>query len=268
LQSRDNGQDFWIRSLSPPYSLNRLYSHNSWHFLDPARDMPVSGSGQKERQDCIPAIRDRTPPLWQRVLSRAASLTRISIDRVLHAPRQRRAHALLQASSSRVQNVLFVCEGNIYRSPFAAARLSALSGQARERPWRVGSAGFVGPNRPSPHDAQRAAHRYGVDLSTHRSQLLNGGMLVEWDLIVVMEAGQARRLAERFGIPRDRILTLGDLDPAPIDGRSIADPWSDPEKLLLLSYARVERCVRALAGRLGMLTAASQASTAVDSGGD
>jgi protein-tyrosine phosphatase len=218
--------------------------------------------GTEERQV---RITDTARPQWRRVLSRAVRLVRASVERTLHASRRRRAAGFLYAQRSTLQSVLFVCEGNIYRSPFAAACLAAFRNEHRERPLRVGSAGFVGPNGASPHDAQHAARRYGIDLSAHRSQLLNGGMLVDWELIVVMEAGQATRIAKRFGFPRSRILVLGDFDPGRIDRRSIADPWSDPPKLLLGSYARVERCVRVVAALLGLTATRRATSSVVDS---
>ena len=100
-------------------------------------------------------------------------LSRISRvpDRLLHNGRRRAALAAL-ASAERVPiSVLVICNGNIFRSPFAAAvlrRALELRGLGRVR---VDSAGFAGPGRPTPADAVAAAARRAIDLSRHASQL-------------------------------------------------------------------------------------------------
>ena len=177
--------------------------------------------------------------MWRRALSAA----RAQSERVMHAGRRRRAREQVEALAG-ARSVLFICEGNIYRSPFAAAcfKTSLLAGHE----VRVGSAGFVGPGRSTPPEAQTLARGLGVDLSSHRSQMLHGPMLAQWDVLVVMEARQARVLIDRFGIGAGRIIVLGDLDPGTIDERSIADPWQGSTEVLEGSYARVDRCVREL----------------------
>jgi protein-tyrosine phosphatase len=146
---------------------------------------------------------------------------------------------------------LVLCHGNICRSPFAAALLArdlALAGVLVE------SAGFMGPGRPCPPEAVTAAARWGVDLAAHCSTLLTNARARAADLIVVMDAGQARAVCDYFGRrPRD-VLVFGDLDPAPIATRAIRDPVEQPLPVFVESYARIERCtaalVRTLAGSL------------------
>jgi protein-tyrosine phosphatase len=134
-------------------------------------------------------------------------------------------------------SVLVVCYGNICRSPFAAARLAGYLAPARVR---VGSAGFIGPNRACPPEAVMAAARRGVDLAAHRSHL-----------IVVMDPAQARIIRDRFGRLLRDILVLGDLDPAPLARRTIHDPVDQTLEVFEQSYARIERCVVELVQVLG-----------------
>ncbi|MFW6193280.1 MAG: hypothetical protein ACOC83_07315, partial [Gemmatimonadota bacterium] len=90
-------------------------------------------------------------------------------DRVLHPLRRRRARREVRTSAF-AGPVLFVCQGNICRSPYAAgAFLRALPDGWRTR-VAVSSAGFVGPGRGSPTTALRVASRRGVDLTAHRSR--------------------------------------------------------------------------------------------------
>lgn len=143
-----------------------------------------------------------------------------------------------------VRSVLFVCYGNICRSPYAAAAYARLAGEAGGA-VRVTSAGFIGPGRPSPPEAQTVAARRGLDLAAQRSRLITEPLVRDHDLIVVMERAQAAALARTFG--RDRgVLVLGDLDPEPIDTRTILDPYGRTEDEFEAVYARIDRCVRSL----------------------
>jgi len=47
------------------------------------------------------------------------------------------------------------------------------------------------------------------------------------------------------------VIVLGDLDPASGEGRTIRDPVEQGPEVFETSYARIERCVRALVGALG-----------------
>ena len=139
--------------------------------------------------------------------------------------------------------MLVVCQGNICRSPFAAELLRPrLSG----RGVRVDSAGFLGPGCRSPPEAITAAARYGVDLSAHRSQLLTMPGARAADLIVVMAPEQLRQVCDRFGLSERNVLVLGDLDPGPVENRTIRDPINQTLAAFEESYARIERCLREL----------------------
>ena len=183
------------------------------------------------------------PPVVAHVLRRLRRLP----DRLLHTSRRRAARAAL-AARQPVRSVLVVCNGNIFRSPFAAAILKRTldhSGVA------VDSAGFVGPGRPSPADAVAAAARRGIDLRRHRSQLLTPDLVRGADVILVMDAAQRRAICERFGRAPQDVLFLGDFDPLPIDRRAIEDPWEQSPAVCEAVYRRIEDCVGTLARGLG-----------------
>ena len=178
-------------------------------------------------------------------------LTRVrqAPDRLLHSVRRRAALSMV-ADRRRPASVLVVCHGNICRSPFAAAALrKALAGTAIE----VASGGFIGPDRRPPAEAVLVAARCGIDLSGHRSRLLVRDLVLGAGLVVVMDPDQRRAVCERFGpYPRD-VLVLGDLDPEPVESRGIRDPVDQPAEVFADVYARLERCVGALAAALKRL---------------
>ena len=166
---------------------------------------------------------------------------------VLHPLRRQRALNALRGWH-RPASVLVICHGNVCRSPFAAALLRpALS----RKQVHVDSAGFVAPGRPSPPEAVTAAARYGVDLSAHRSELLTADRARSAALILVMDPTQRRAICNRFGQAERNVLVLGDLDPEPIDARTIRDPVNQPLAVFEETYARIERCLRELAQTIG-----------------
>jgi protein-tyrosine phosphatase len=169
-----------------------------------------------------------------------------SPGRLLHPLRRRAARQTLKGRAPR--SILVVCHGNICRSPFAAGLLRRELGG---RGIRVESAGFVGFDRPPPAEAIVAAARRGVDLSEHRSRPLARPLAFAADLVVVMDAAQGRAVCDRFGCSPEAVVVLGDLDPERIATREIPDPVSRPLEAFDECYARIERCVQALARALG-----------------
>ena len=163
-------------------------------------------------------------------------------DRWLHSRRRRLARKHL-ADAGLPGAVLFVCHGNLCRSPYAAGAFRKLLAPSIGRQVRVDSAGFITPGRPSPATAIAAAGARGIDLSTHRSKPLMVDRVNGATLVVVMDGDQAHAVARRFRVPRQRIVLLGDLDPQPIEQRAIEDPMERPRDVFDRVYARIDRCL-------------------------
>ena len=172
-----------------------------------------------------------------------ARLARYLPDRVLHALR-RRSPARRLRRLPPPESVLFICLGNICRSPYAAAVARRLVPAG----VRVESAGFIGPGRPSPVEAVTAAGERDIDLTPHRSQSVTPEILQSTDLVVVMDQAQRDRIASAWPALAGRTVLLGDFDPEPIARRAIPDPVEQPLEAVRACYARVERCTRALCG--------------------
>ncbi len=165
-------------------------------------------------------------------------------ESVLHA--RRRAAAELRLKNAKPSSVLFICHGNICRSPFAAAVFARSLPPVIARSVTTRSAGFIGPGRTPPSKALAAGARYGVDISAHRSSLATAEGIAAADLVVVMSEEQAKGIRLRVPPESTRVLVLGDLDPHPIERRTILDPWSRPDAAFDASYDRIDRCVREL----------------------
>jgi len=137
--------------------------------------------------------------------------------------------------------VLFMCLGNVCRSPYAEASFRRMAAGVS-----VDSAGFIGPGRSSPERAQEAARQRGLDLSPHVSKVVTGDVARPHDLIVVMEPRQRGALRRQVGATAP-VVNLGDLDPEPAEVRAIPDPWGKELEVFHSSFARIDRCLAELA---------------------
>lgn len=133
------------------------------------------------------------------------------------------AHAGLEVrETAPVERVLFVCTGNLCRSPMAEAFTRAfLAGRPHE--VSVASAGLLQPTMVSPAEVLAAMARRQVDLSRHRPRRLPDDFEVEPDLVIGMAREHVRALVERdpaFYFPRSFTLKslvgrAGTLGPRP-----------------------------------------------------
>ena len=109
--------------------------------------------------------------------------------------------------------VLFVCTGNLYRSPLSAALfLKKLHADGLADSWIVESAGtWTFPGRPIPLHALKAAREFGIELKDHRTRPVHLAMLETYDLILVMETGQREALGIEYPSVQDKVHLLSEL---------------------------------------------------------
>lgn len=154
-----------------------------------------------------------------------------------------------------VRSILFVCLGNICRSPLAAVATARQLAAAGRTDVRCDSAGTRAnqSNQPPPF-AVEAAAAMGLSIRGHRPQLLTQALMDAHDLIVVMEAEQRAELSARYPDVRDRVvlLPLYDVEAGPgYDRFHIADPFGQSRAVFDACYVRIERAVSGLVGALG-----------------
>jgi protein-tyrosine phosphatase len=109
--------------------------------------------------------------------------------------------------------ILFVCTGNLFRSPLAAAFFSKkLATDGFADSWIVESAGtWTIPGRHIPADFLKAAREFGVELRNHRTRHVHRELLEMQNLIVVMEKGHREALRIEFPELQGRIHLLSEL---------------------------------------------------------
>ena len=113
-----------------------------------------------------------------------------------------------------MQAVLFVCTGNLYRSPISAALFKALL--AQDQPvasgWRIESAGtWAQANQSAPPEVIQVMAKRGLDLKSHRSRMVSAEILAGFDLILTMESGQKEALCIEFPQFAGRVFMLSEM---------------------------------------------------------
>lgn len=144
--------------------------------------------------------------------------------------------------SASPKALLFICTGNICRSPFAEAwARMRLSASGRDDVL-VASAGLQAVEGGAvPVVGQLAASELGVNLSEHRGRQVSEALLRGADRVLVMEPHHADDLAERFELGAPPILSRW--APGPVRPPGIPDPYRGPRWAYLTCYQLIASCV-------------------------
>lgn len=122
-----------------------------------------------------------------------------------------------------MKTVLFVCTGNICRSPMAAALFRHRIGN--EMQWEACSAGtYAGAGFPASSNAVEAMHELGIDLEGHRSQPLTAELVQQVDLIVTMAAGHRFEILRDFPEVGNRVFLIKSFGTSKVPA-DISDPF-------------------------------------------
>lgn len=149
----------------------------------------------------------------------------------------------------QINRVLFLCYGNICRSPLTALLLAKLAPGLD-----ITSAGFYPEaQRHSPLDwVEAVAATLDVDLAPHRSHTLSRQMIENAELIVVMDAANWQALAKFAPHALARTILLGSLAPdANLRHDEIPDPYCKPPGDMKSIAAMMDQCVANLARQHG-----------------
>jgi protein-tyrosine phosphatase len=167
------------------------------------------------------------------------------VRRVGHAYERRTT--MLPAS---VRTVLFVCKGNICRSPLAAVYFEGLL-KKEASSLTVRSAGLeTTPGKPAHPNAKLIGIEYGLSLDVHATTHLHAELVNQSDLIVVMEIAQKRRIHSLYPHAKGKVVLLGAFDPnGPLE---VADPYSGTTEDFRICLHQIRRCCDNLLSRLNV----------------
>ena len=147
--------------------------------------------------------------------------------------------------------ILFVCTANICRSPMAGALFRMIAAEKGvEGDWLIDTAGTWGREGMNASEgAQAVMQARGIDLSNHRSRIVNRGIIEAADLVLTMESGHKEALQVEYPDLASRIYLLSEMAGGSAE---ISDPIGGPlsnyeetareiERILREGFRRIER---------------------------
>jgi protein-tyrosine phosphatase len=127
---------------------------------------------------------------------------------------------------SRPVRVVFVCLGNICRSPMAERVAERAAADAGIAGVEFSSAGTISEEYDDPMDrrAVTVLEKHGYRHADHRARRVTAAELESADLVVAMEDSHVRSVLELATDP-SKVSLLTDFDPAAEPGSGVPDPW-------------------------------------------
>ena len=122
--------------------------------------------------------------------------------------------------------ILIVCTANICRSPVVAALLKQRLEMNGYSEWLVESAGtWAMSDRGAARYSIQLMAEQGLDISHHRTKMIDEPLIAQSDLILCMELGHVEALQIEFRPHSNRIFSLSEMTAKRF---SVDDPYGGP----------------------------------------
>ncbi len=149
--------------------------------------------------------------------------------------------------TGKFKKFLFVCLGNICRSPFAEVFFRELAAQKKPKGLRARSAGLIAlPGNSATYMAQRDAAEYAVDLADHQAQPVSQDLMDWADLILVMEKSHQDSLLNLYPETAGKIQLIRHYARYGSRKRGIADPYGLDYEAYRFCFLDIEDAVTGL----------------------
>jgi len=122
-------------------------------------------------------------------------------------------------------------------------------GDSRFKSVKIKSAGlFAQEGMPATPEAIEVMMREGLDLRSHRSTQVDGGMIEDADLIITMTRSQKDQLTKSYPYKKDKIFTLGEM--AGYEDFELSDPFGQGLAEYIKTFEQIKKMVNIIVERL------------------
>lgn len=143
-------------------------------------------------------------------------------------------------------HIVFVCQGNICRSPYAELKAKQLLAAQADKVV-FSSAGMLPRNsRPSPAVAVGAAAQLGVDMAHHQSRYANEALMREATAVIIFDAINLQSVLDRYPAMKDKVYFIGE-NSANEGASEVADPEGKNAASFVNTYEQINRYLTKLA---------------------
>ena len=153
-----------------------------------------------------------------------------------------------------IHSIMFICHGNIIRSPMGQALLQRYLAEADLRAFTVSSGGLhTKTGSAADRRALLVAKEFGISLDTHKAAQLSCESARRADVIFVMDYLNEAELLNCCPEVKRKIFFLGAYlrDPA-FKSMEISDPYYGTETDIRQCYQTLDRCVASLCKELSL----------------
>jgi protein-tyrosine-phosphatase len=107
-------------------------------------------------------------------------------------------------------SVLFVCTGNLHRSPLAEYLFKNMLEDTTD--WMVNSAGTYTRNGlPTNTEVLTVLRSYGIDANSHRTKIITRELVQDHNLVLCLASNHKEALRAEFPDLKERILLLSEM---------------------------------------------------------
>jgi len=140
---------------------------------------------------------------------------------------------------SKVRKIVFVCYGNIIRSPMAAALLQKKISNSKSTIQVISAGLSAKEGAKADTRAQKISTEFGIDLSSHNAMQLSREMIAEADIVFVMDYFNKAEFLLKFPEYKNKVYFLSSIGNSFWQKRVIADPYYGTESNIRFSYKRI-----------------------------
>jgi len=155
------------------------------------------------------------------------------------------------APPESVRSILFVCYGNLMRSPMAEAILKSLLGERGIDDVAVESAGVHAvPGREAHSFARAVSSEFGISLDAHRAQPTTPALIARADLILAMDLQNIAELQTLYPEAGPKIFLLSAYANGAGRNQAIPDPYQGNIETTRRCFSILQLCLQNLASEI------------------